>query len=183
MDYFAIQVWTGHEDEYVRRLSATPCFKDSALIVPKRSMPLRKRGVLRTIQKPLFSGYVFIPTEDDTLSPEQRWYIKTTAYYVRILPDAANPQPIGTRDRAVLSHFISFGKSADTSKVIFDEHDRIVVLEGPLKGLEGMIVKVDKRKMRAKVRLDLCQDSFRVDLAFEVMERPAKGSEASNEST
>jgi alpha-mannosidase len=46
-----------------------------------------------------------------------------------------------------------------------------------------MIVKVDKRKMRAKVRLDLCQDSFRVDLAFEVMERPAKGSEASNEST
>ncbi len=183
MDYFAIQVWTGHEDEYLRRLSATPCFKDSALIVPKRSMKLRKRGVLRAIERPLFSGYVFISSETDELNPEQRWCIKTTSYYVRILPDAANPQPIGGRDRAVLSHFISYGKSADTSKVIFDEHDRIVVLEGPLKGLEGMIVKVDKRKMRAKVRLDLCQDSFKVDLAFEVMERPAKGSEANNEST
>jgi transcriptional antiterminator NusG len=36
-------------------------------------------------------------------------------------------------------------------------------------GLEGKIVKVDKRKGRAKIKLDLYNDSFAIDLAFEVI--------------
>jgi transcriptional antiterminator NusG len=36
-------------------------------------------------------------------------------------------------------------------------------------GLEGRIIKVDKRKRRAKIMLDLYNDSFSIDLAFEVI--------------
>jgi transcription termination/antitermination protein NusG len=43
------------------------------------------------------------------------------------------------------------------------------VINGPLKGLEGKIVKVDKRKGRAKVKLDLYDESFLVDLSFELL--------------
>ncbi|MDR2619211.1 MAG: antitermination protein NusG, partial [Treponema sp.] len=32
------------------------------------------------------------------------------------------------------------------------------------------IIKVDKRKGRAKIKLDLYDDSFTIDLAFEVLE-------------
>jgi transcriptional antiterminator NusG len=71
---------------------------------------------------------------------------------------------------------MSFGKVADISKVRFDEDDRIVVVEGPLKDLEGLIVKVDIRKRRAKIRLDMCENSFLVDLGFEILDRKAKGS-------
>jgi transcriptional antiterminator NusG len=46
-----------------------------------------------------------------------------------------------------------------------------VVLYGPLAGLEGRIVRVDRRKKRAKISLDLYDDSFFVDLAFEVIEK------------
>jgi len=49
--------------------------------------------------------------------------------------------------------------------------NRIVVLHGPLSGLEGRIIKVDQRKKRAKIALDLCSDSFTIDLAFEVIEK------------
>ena len=70
---------------------------------------------------------------------------------------------------------MSFGKVADISKVSFDADQRIVVLEGPLKGLEGLIVKVDMRKRRAKVRLDMCENSFLVDMGFEILDRSAKG--------
>ena len=38
--------------------------------------------------------------------------------------------------------------------VHFDENERIVVDEGPLNGLEGSIIKVDRRKQRAKIQLD-----------------------------
>ncbi|MCL2557796.1 MAG: antitermination protein NusG, partial [Treponema sp.] len=40
----------------------------------------------------------------------------------------------------------------------------------PLKGLEGRIIKVDKRKKRAKIRLDLYDESFAIDLAFEIID-------------
>jgi len=53
--------------------------------------------------------------------------------------------------------------------VYFNEDSRIVVVEGPLMGLEGRIVKVDRRKGRAKIMLDLYNDSFSIDLAFEVI--------------
>jgi transcriptional antiterminator NusG len=53
--------------------------------------------------------------------------------------------------------------------VYFNENSRIVVVEGPLVGLEGRIIKVDKRKGRAKISLDLYNDSFAIDLAFEVI--------------
>jgi len=71
---------------------------------------------------------------------------------------------------------MSFGKVADTSKVVFDENERIVVIEGPLKGLEGSIIKINKRKGRAKVSLDMCESSFLIDLSFEILDRSSKGS-------
>jgi transcriptional antiterminator NusG len=58
---------------------------------------------------------------------------------------------------------------AGKSKVYFDANSRIVVTEGPLMGLEGKIIKVDKRKGRAKIKLDLYNDSFSIDLAFELL--------------
>jgi transcriptional antiterminator NusG len=55
------------------------------------------------------------------------------------------------------------------STVKFDENSRIYVLSGPLEGLEGKIVKIDKRKQRAKVQLDLYKESFLVDFGFELL--------------
>ena len=62
------------------------------------------------------------------------------------------------------------GEVVEKSKVYFDENKRIRVTEGALKGLEGHIVKVDKRKRRAKVKLALYDDSFLIDFGFELME-------------
>ncbi|HPE37357.1 MAG TPA: antiterminator LoaP [Spirochaetales bacterium] len=175
MEYFAIQVWTGKEDDFVRSL-ALAMGVGSGAFVPKRALSIRRRGKILREERPLFPGYVFLPCDSDTFPVDKRWAIRSINHFLRFLPDSLAPRPIKEHDRAVLSHFISFGKCADTSKVIFDENERIVVLEGPLKGLEGLIVRVDKRKHRAKVRLDMCRDSFLVDLGFEVMERPVKGS-------
>jgi transcriptional antiterminator NusG len=75
------------------------------------------------------------------------------------------------RDLEIVLHFIKrVGPVAGKSKVYFDENARIVVTDGPLMGLEGKIIKVDKRKERAKIKLDLYDDSFCIDLAFEIIE-------------
>ena len=99
--------------------------------------------------------------------------------FIRFLENNQNIRPLGGRDRELLLHFIRFGEVVERSTVTFDENRRIHVVNGPLKGLEGLIVKVDKRKGRAKIRLDMYKDSFLVDLGFDIIaptetDRPAK---------
>jgi transcriptional antiterminator NusG len=107
--------------------------------------------------------------------------IRRTPGFIRFLRESSAPTPLSDRDVLLLRRFISFGEYADTSKVTFDENERIVVLEGPLKGLEGHIVKVNRRKGRAKILLDMYGEAFPIDLGFEVVERVTTGGGAANE--
>lgn len=174
MEYYAIQVWTGKEDEFADRITADPAM-NSKTLVPKRAIMIRRAGKNKREERPLFPGYIFLVTEASELDSAQRWALRTCRFFVRSLPSTAEPRPVKEKDRRLLAHFMSFGKVADISKVSFGADERIVVLEGPLKGLEGMIVKVDMRKRRAKVRLDMCENSFLVDMGFEILDRSAKG--------
>lgn len=169
MQYYTINVLTSSEDDFSRRLA--PVLGASRLIVPQKMMPIRKRG--KTMQKlsPVFPGYIFIESENILEEHDTYWTIRKTPGFVRFLRESSSPSPLSSRDVSLLRHFISFGEYADTSKVTFDENDRIVVLEGPLKGLEGHIVKVNRRKGRAKVLLDMYGEQFPIDLGFEVVER------------
>ena len=54
--------------------------------------------------------------------------------------------------------------------MVFDENNRIRVIDGPLPRLEGSIVKVDRRKGRAKVALSFHGRTIVADLGFEVLE-------------
>jgi transcriptional antiterminator NusG len=50
---------------------------------------------------------------------------------------------------------------------------RIRITAGPLKDMEGRITRVDRRKGRARVRLEMYADSFEVDFGFEALDKPA----------
>ena len=62
---------------------------------------------------------------------------------------------------------MGLGPKLGTSRVIFDENDRIAVCEGPLNGMEGNIIKVDRRKQRAKIQLNFHGSTYTLDLSFE----------------
>ena len=172
MQYYTIQVITGSEDDFIRRLS--PLLGPERLMLPKKLMPIRRRGEERKEFQPLFPGYLFFKSEDILDENDIYWAIRKTDGFIRYLRESVSPSPLPERDLALIRQFISFGKYADTSKVTFDENDRIVVLEGPLSGLEGRIVKVNRRKGRAKVVFDFYDTEYPVDLGFEVVERVKK---------
>jgi transcriptional antiterminator NusG len=174
MQYYAIHVLTRGEDDYRRRLA--PNLEGRTLFVPKRALPVRRMGKIRKEMLPVFPGYVFVESEDLLADLDFYWLLRHTPGFIRFLRENTAPTPLNDRERLLLRHFMSFGECADTSKVMFDENDRIVVISGPLKGLEGQIVKVNRRKGRAKVALDICETGFLIDLGFEAVERAtAKG--------
>lgn len=170
MNYYALQVKTRSEDLFIKRvqISLSPQqITETRLIFPRRNMPVRKAGITKNQIQPVFPGYIFLETGD--METSIYWVIRTTPGFYRFLPENKAPKPLAGRDLSTLKHFISFGEIAQKSKVLFDSDDRINVVEGPLKGLEGRIVKIDKRKGRAKVKLDMYDESFLIDLAFEVI--------------
>jgi transcriptional antiterminator NusG len=113
-----------------------------------------------------------VETEDegDIISHKQA-FRRISGFY-RFLKSNQNISPLAGRDLELVLHFIKkVGPVAGLSRVYFNEESRIIVTEGPLLGLEGKIIKVDKRKGRAKIKLDLDDDSVSIDLPFEIIGR------------
>ncbi len=172
MEYYALQVRTRGEDKFIRLFKSNHPDEATRLVFPQRRMSVRRMGKFRDELTPVFPGYLFIEV-DGEMRPPLQWALRRTAGFFRFLRSNQDVAPLSGADLRTVLHFVNPAGSsiAEKSKVYFNDDDRIVVAEGPLKGLEGSIVKVDKRKGRAKVKLDLYDDSFAIDLAFEVISR------------
>ena len=168
MKYYVVQVETRNEHKFVRLASQRVSEDVYRIVWPRRRLNIRRGGRTREELADIFPGYVFIETEE--LTAEDYWSLRRVPGFYRFLRSNHNVQPLSEGDQRLLVHFLSFGEVVDKSKVVFTENQRIAVLEGPLKGLEGRIVKVDKRKGRAKVKLDMYEESFLVDFGFESMQ-------------
>jgi transcriptional antiterminator NusG len=169
MEYFAIQVKTREEAKFMALAEKHNAALPLKILFPRRMLRVRRRGKFRQVMAPLFPGYLFF--SGDRVTPEAYWNIRRVPGFFRFLKSNHDIQPLGGTERELLAHFLSFGEVIKKSTVTFDENARIQILEGPLKGLEGRIVKVDKRKGRAKIRLDMGGDVSLVDLGIEILAR------------
>ncbi|MDR3130732.1 MAG: antiterminator LoaP [Treponema sp.] len=171
MKYYAVQVKTRSEEKYIALYRAMYPGRPLKLYFPKRSISLRRRGIMVQDTPPVFPGYIFIEidSEDDILK-YKREFRKIDGFY-HFLKSNMNICPLQDKDLETALHFIKrAGPVAGKSRVYFDANSRIVVASGPLMGLEGKIVKVNRRKGRVKIKLDLYRDSFSIDLAIEFIE-------------
>ena len=171
MDYYVVQVSTGKEKKFIEEAERKNELDrlSYSLIFPQRVLKIRKAGRVSEKQLPVFAGYLFIGT--DEISKDLYQHLKRCKGFYRFLPNNQEPRSLEGRDLEILNQFISFGGVAKISQVVFDENDRIKVIEGPLSGLEGYIVRVNKRKGRATVCLDICQTAFSIDLGFETIKK------------
>lgn len=184
MEYFVLQVQTRSEAKVLKlaktalRVNGLSEDEYGRLLFPQRTLSIRRRGKTRTETAAIYPGYLFLEAEQ--LYPEVYWALRPVDGIYKFLKANTDIEPLTGEDRRVLVHFLEHGETVKTSRVLFDENKRIQVVAGPLKGLEGRIVKVDKRKRRAKVRLSMYEDSFSVDFGFELIE-PAQEEEQNAE--
>jgi len=171
-NYFALQVKTKMEEKFIKQVSLQNPGFPMRLYFPQRHLDIRKGGKTMLSKLAIFPGYVFLELDEGEDIEQYLRTFRSTGRFFRFLKSNNDILPLQNRDLELILHFIkTVGPVAGKSKVYFDENSRIVVLAGPLSGLEGKIVKVDKRKRRAKVKLDLYHDFFYIDLSFEVIEK------------
>jgi transcriptional antiterminator NusG len=178
MNYYAIQVRTRAENKFIKLFKALHPHITLPVYFPQRRLDIRRKGKVTPSMSAVFPGYIFIEADSDENILAYQWEFRRTEGFYRFLRSNQEITPLADRDLELVLHFIkNAGPVAGKSRVYFNENSRIVVVEGPLAGLEGRIIKVDKRKGRAKVSLDLYNDSFAIDLAFEVIgvSDPVKG--------
>ncbi|MCF7927569.1 MAG: antiterminator LoaP [Spirochaetales bacterium] len=168
MNFYVVQVKSRNEDKFLKMIAYNNPELRLKFFWPRRSLTIWKQGKPKETLKPIFPGYLFLETEE--VSADIYWLLKRMPDFYRFLKSNYDIVPLEGDDKRLVLHFQSYGEIAEKSQVVFDENQRIQVLDGPLKGLEGRIVKVDKRKKRAKVKLSLYDDAFLIDFGFEDME-------------
>jgi len=176
MNYYAIQVKTRAEEKFIKLFKALHPSVNLPIHFPRRRLDIRRAGKTKPSTPAVFPGYLFIEAESDEEILAFQWDFRQTEGFYRFLKSNKNITALADSDLELVLHFIkNAGPVAGRSRVYFDENSRIVVVDGPLCGLEGRIVKVDRRKERAKIMLDLYNDSFTIDLAFEVIGHVGRG--------
>jgi transcriptional antiterminator NusG len=173
MTLYVIQVKTGGEEKFLKHVSSHG--GEAEIVWPRRRLRIRRRGSWRDSLAPIFPGYLFLKTAH--VEPELYWRLRRTPGFLRFLQDNHHIEPLSPHDLGIVLHFLSFGEIVDKSVVSFDANQRIRVISGPLKDMEGRIVKVDRRKGRAKVCLELYENSFMIDFGFESLGQAAGGRE------
>jgi len=168
LNYFVIAVRTGQEGKYLSAFRRLHGDIDGRLIWPRRSLTIRKAGVKKERIASLFPGYLFWETRE--LTDREFSAFRKVPGFIKFLKSNQEILPLDRRDREAFLTLIADGEILRQSTAVFDENRRIRVIGGPLVRLEGNIIRVDRRKGRARVRLSFYGRTMNADLGFEVLE-------------
>ncbi|MGL1890241.1 MAG: antiterminator LoaP [Spirochaetaceae bacterium] len=166
-NYYVLLVESGKE---VNIRNEIECLLDNQITVllPTRELYIKKNGHTKLKTCPMFNGYLFL--EVKYITPELLYKIKTIKGFYKFLNSNKDIIPLREQDVELLGNFLTGGYKATVSTVFFNKNDKIVVKDGPLKEFEGKIIKVDKRKKRAKVQLSIYNKSHTIDFSFQDLE-------------
>lgn len=170
MDWYCVMVKSGGEKAFkkdfeealTRSRAANKSLPDAKAVFFMKKMRDSKR---REFEQALFPGYVFL-SAGSVDAPLLQAVKKCRGFY-RFLNANDDIQKLQGKDFDYLSNLMKFGETQGISQAAFDENQRIVIKSGPLLGFEGQIVKVNRKRGRATVQIDLCNNEMKFDLAFE----------------
>ena len=118
----------------------------------------------KEIETPLFSGYLFVHT-----AFENRLDILNTRGSVRFVGFNSTPVPVSEQELLTVRKFVEEKISLDPFPYLC-QGDRVYIRSGPLKGVEGFIVRKD-RHTRLVISLDLLLQSVSVAIDEALVEK------------
>ena len=166
-DYYVIQTMSGQEEKARGLLTMKGLFSLNRIFIPKRKIYIRRAGKILLEIKKIFPGYIFIR---GNISGKKFIEIKKTEKVIKILGYRNQPEPVPKQEMLIIANLISNGEEIGYSRAAFYENKKVKIIEGPLKGLEGLIRKINYRKKRLKIALNLFKQEKLVDFGFQYAE-------------
>jgi transcriptional antiterminator NusG len=165
-NWYALFAITGEEDKVKERLEYRLRDRNLRVIVPKRKIKERSQGKWTYKIRTLFPGYILL---NGFLGIEEYYMLNNVPGLLRILKNESKPYIIDKNEIEVINTLIKDNEIIEPSYAMFTS-GKIIVINGPLSGLEGLIESINKRKGRVKVRLGLNGNKKLIDLSIELVE-------------
>lgn len=172
LDWYALYVETGKE--YVVEKQIMNCFRNENVrsFIPSKIVTERKEGVERSVKKILYPGYVFIFL---MMTPSVYHKLKRIPKLLCLVRTDKNKNTNNNGYYSKLSNDeMEFILRLSGKKGIIDYSDikvlddQVEVLSGPLQGLESLIINVDKRKKRVKLKFPFLGELKTISLGVRI---------------
>jgi len=154
--WYCVHTRSRHEDKVYQRLSN----KEIHAFFPKMEGWSRRKDRRKKIQKALFAGYLFV---HESLTPARGLEILKTPGVVKILGNEEGPQPVPDIQIESIQKILN-GRVAVSPFPYLKEGQRVTVVDGPLRGCEGFLLKKHEQKEKLVISVDLLQRSVSIEI-------------------
>ncbi len=155
LKWYALHTRSRFEQKVYDGLSA----KSLETFLPRIQIMSRRKDRRKKLLVPLIPGYVFVRTD---LDPEEHLLILKTVGIVRMV--SFKGQPIPAKDEEISSLMVLDGTDRTVqNRAYMEKGDRVMIMEGPLKGLVGFYLRHGK-KDKVVVSVELLQRSMEVEI-------------------
>ena len=160
--------WALHtRSRFEQKVHTGLCGKSLEAFLPRIEVMSRRKDRRKKILVPLIPGYVFVRS---ALGPEEYYRIIQTVGVVRMV--AFKGKPVPANDQEIASLMILDGTDRTVqNRVYMQTGDRVMIMEGPLKGLEGFYIRHKGKTDRVVVSVELLQRSLEVEIEGWALER------------
>lgn len=150
---------TGKEETVAKRLRGLPGVEEA--FSARQTQHKSKAGVKSATEKIMLPGYVFFIAPEEINTAD----LKRLDYVIRLLQYGSKWQLQGGDlefARWIHGHGGMIGMSS-----AYRVGDRVTIIDGPLKEMEGVIEKLDKHNRNGRVLINFDGKQIKVWLAFE----------------
>ena len=167
--WYVIWVFTGSEEELINRFKEIiPEEMYTQIWTPYKIWLKKSEYEEKQILKKMFPGYIFI----DTDHPDEVFgLIKQEKKCMGMLKSGNELIPISEEDKQIIQFFTGNDGIAGVSLCVL-ENGRLKILDGPLKGMDDKIFRLERNNKKAWIRVqNLLGKDRELSFAVEIVDK------------
>lgn len=157
--WYVVQTYSGHEDSVKEKLEARTAsmgFEDSIfrVVIPQETVyETMKDGSKKEKIKKTMPGYVLV----EMIMSDEGWYIvRNTPGVTGFLGSSGKgAKPIPLNPQEIDKILIGMGLSRMDAEAELQVGTKVTVVDGPFKGMDGVVDSIDKENSKLTVLIDL----------------------------
>lgn len=167
-EWYVIYVRTGKEEEVRSWLLKNCNFYNHEVLVPKIIKYEWKKGKKEIASRILFKGYVLIYMDLSNQDYQEYYNIKENPYVYHLIGSGDASQFIVRQEMNILLKLVDDEGIVQLTTAYYTG-DKINYVSGPLCGAENLIYKINKRKERAYIRINIVDKISAITVGLKIL--------------
>ena len=141
--------------------------KSIEAFLPRLQVMSRRKDRHKKLLVPMLPGYVFVHSD---LHPEEHLRIIKTVGIVRMVSFKAKPVPANEEEISSLMILDGTDRTVQ-NRAYMKRGDRVIIMEGPLKGLVGFYLRHNTKLDKVVVSIELLHRSLEIEIEGWALEK------------